>query len=164
MARPVAESQLATTPWQPLALSHQGLQTRLWWDPRQKDTRDPELPEDLGGCALFAAPVRFHWGGFLGNLRPATQVFPALIAGHGQNDSPPDSVARSHEGHASTPRHLCDRPDNSNGSVVQPRQWPQSRKIDPLRSLPTPSSFRMCASNAHDDGSDWPLTHRHSSH
>ena len=31
----------------------------------------------------------------------------------------PDSVARSHEGYASTPRHPYDRPDNRNGSVCQ---------------------------------------------
>ena len=84
-----------------------------------KDTRDPELPEDLGGCALFAAPVRFRQGGFLQNLRPATQEFPASSAGHEQNASAPDSVARSHVGHASTPRHPFDKPDNRNDSVCR---------------------------------------------
>ena len=60
MARPIAELQLKTTLSQQLATLHPGLQIRLQLNPRQRDTRDPELPEDLGGCALFAAPVRFH--------------------------------------------------------------------------------------------------------
>ena len=119
MARPIAELQLKTTLLQQLATLHPGLQIRPQLNTRERDTRNPELPEDLGGCALFAAPVRFHYGGFLQNLRPATQEFPASIAVHGQNASPPDSVARSHDGHASTPRHPFDKPDNRNDSVCQ---------------------------------------------
>ena len=119
MAGPIAELQLKTTLSQQLATLHPGLQSRPKLSPRQRDTRDPELPEDLGGCALFAAPVHFHSGGFLQNLKPATQEFAASITGHGQNVSPPDGVARSHEGYASTPRHPFDKPDNRNDSVCQ---------------------------------------------
>ena len=53
------------------------------------------------------------------NLKHATQEFPASIAGYGQNASPPDGVARSHEGHASIPRYPFDKPDNRNNSVCQ---------------------------------------------
>ena len=63
MDRPIAESQLATTFSQQLAMSHQGLQTRLQLNqlnPRQKGTLDNELPEDLEGCAPFATPVHFR--------------------------------------------------------------------------------------------------------
>ena len=60
MARPNAELRLKTTLSQPLATLHPELQTRPQLSPRQRDTRNPELPEDLGGCALFAAPVPFH--------------------------------------------------------------------------------------------------------
>ena len=59
MARPIAELQLKTKLSQQLATLHPGLQIRPHLNPRQRDTRDPELPEDLGG-PLFAAPVRFH--------------------------------------------------------------------------------------------------------
>ena len=60
MARPIAELQLNTTLSQQLATLHPGLQIRHQLSPRQRDTRDPEPPEDLGGCTLFATPVRFH--------------------------------------------------------------------------------------------------------
>ena len=60
MDRPIAELQLTTTLSQQLATLHLGLQIRPQLSPRQRDTRDSELPEELGGCALFAAPVHFH--------------------------------------------------------------------------------------------------------
>ena len=60
MARPITELQLSTTLSQQLATLHPGLQIRPQLSPQQKDTRDPELPEDLGGCALVTAPVHFH--------------------------------------------------------------------------------------------------------
>ena len=44
MDRPIAESQLATTLSQQLAMSHQGLQTRLQLNSPQRGTLDPELP------------------------------------------------------------------------------------------------------------------------
>ena len=70
---------------QQLAMSHQGPQIRPQLNSRQRDTRDPALPEDLRGCALFAAPVHFHLGGFFRNPKPANQETPVSIAGHGQN-------------------------------------------------------------------------------
>ena len=84
MDRPIAKPLLAMTLSQQLAMSHQEPQTHPQLNPRQSGTRDPELQEDLGGCALFAAPAHSHSGGFLQNLKPATQEFPASIAGHGQ--------------------------------------------------------------------------------
>ena len=119
MDRPVAESQLATTPSQQQAMSHPGLQTHLGLNPQQRGTPDPELSEDLEGCTPFSAPAHFRSGGSLQNLKHATQECPASIDGHGQNASRPDSVARYHEGHALTPRHPFDRPDNRNDSVCQ---------------------------------------------
>ena len=41
-------------------MSHQGLQTHLLLNPRQRGTRDPELPEDLERYAPFAAPAHFR--------------------------------------------------------------------------------------------------------
>ena len=41
-------------------MSHQGLQSRLQLNPPQSGTLDPELPEDLEGCAPFAAPAHFR--------------------------------------------------------------------------------------------------------
>ena len=60
MDRPLAESQLATTLSQELAMSHHELQTHLQLNPRQRGTRDPELPKDIEGCAPFAAPAHFR--------------------------------------------------------------------------------------------------------
>ena len=60
MIRPIAESQLAMTLSQQLAMPHQGLQTRLQLNPRQRGTLDPEQPEDVEGCAPFAAPAHFR--------------------------------------------------------------------------------------------------------
>ena len=60
MARSIAELQIKTTLSQQLATLHPGLQIRPHLSLRQRDTRDPELPEDLGGCVFFAAPVRYH--------------------------------------------------------------------------------------------------------
>ena len=153
MDRPIAEPLLAMTLSQQLAMLHQEPQTHPQLNPQQRGTRDPEIPEDLEGCALFSAPNHFHLGGFLQRLKPATQEFPASIAGHGQNVSPPDSVARSHEDHASAPRHLFGRSDKRSDSVCQLHQKPQSRRTNLLRPPLTPSSFWMCVWISHDDGS-----------
>ena len=85
MDRPIPESQLATTFLQQLAMSHQGLHARLRLNPRQRGTRDPELPEDLEGCAPLAAPAHFRYGGFLQIPKPANKESPVSIAGHGRN-------------------------------------------------------------------------------
>ena len=84
MDRSIAESQLVTTLSQQLAMSHKGLQSRLQLNHRQRVTIDPELPEDLKGCAPFAASAHFRWGGFLQNPKPASQESQVSIAGHAQ--------------------------------------------------------------------------------
>ena len=62
MDRPIAELQITTTLSQQLATLHPGLQIRPHLSPRQRDFLDPELPEELGGCALLPLQFTFTKG------------------------------------------------------------------------------------------------------
>ena len=117
--RPIAILQSVTTPWQGLATWRPGLQIRPQSHPRQKDTLDPERPEDCEECVPFDAPAYCHWGGFPQNPEPANQVSPVSGASHGQNVWYPESFSRLHMGHALSPKRLCSRCDNITGSVCQ---------------------------------------------
>ena len=58
--QPNRRASISDDTLQQLAMLHQEPHTHPQLNTRQMCTRDPELPEDLEGCSLFAAPAHFH--------------------------------------------------------------------------------------------------------